>query len=118
MDPLIEDLAGSMKDLLRGRLDHFLSQEREKKEFLEERTRRLAELTVALGKAVATGNDDAQAEARRQIGVVTDTIQNELHAAAVDISVEFRASVEDVLGTLLDYGLKVLPIVLKVLAKA
>lgn len=118
MDPLIEELAGSMKDLLRGRLDQFLSQEREKREFLEDRTRRLAELTVNLGKAVAAGDADAQAEIRRQMGVVTDTIQNELAAIAVDISVEYRASVEAVLGTLLDYGLKVLPVVLKVLAKA
>lgn len=115
MDPLLESLAGSMKDLLRGRLDQFLSAEKGKKEFLEERTRRLAELTVELAKAVT--DTDRQAEIRRQMAVVSDTIVNELHAAAVDISVEFRATVNDVLGTMLDYGGKVLPVLIKVLAK-
>ena len=118
MDPLLESLAGSFKDLLHGRLDQFLSKEKDKKEFLEERTRRLAELTVNLGKATVGGDADAQAEIRRQMSVVTDTIINELHAAAVDVSMEFRVTVKEVMGTLLDYGVKVLPIVLRVLAKA
>jgi hypothetical protein len=114
-DPTLEALAGSMKDLLRGRLDQFLSGQKDKKEFLEERTRRLAELTIDLATAK---DDDTRAEVRRQMEVVSDTITNELHAAAVDISTEFRSSVKDVLGPVLDYGLKVLPVVLKVLAKA
>jgi len=115
MDPLIDSLAGSLKDLLRGRLDQYLTDEKDKKEFLEERTRRLAQLTVDLAKTVA--DDVRQAEIRRQMAVVSDTIVNELHAAAVDISVEFRATVKDVRGTILDYGAKVLPVVIKVLAK-
>lgn len=116
MDPLIESLAGSLKDLLRGRLDQFLSQEKDKKEFLEERTRRLAEVTVDLARAA--GDSDRQAEIRRQMSVVQDTIVNELHAAAVDVSVEFRSTVKDVLGTVIDYGAKVLPVLIKVLAKS
>lgn len=115
MDPLLESLAGSMKDLLRGRLDQFLSSEKDKKEFLEERTQRLAELTIELAKTIT--DSDRQAEIRRQMSVVTDTIVNELHAAAVDISVEFRLTVKEVLGTLLDYGVKILPSVIKVLAR-
>jgi hypothetical protein len=116
MDPLLESLAGSLKDLLRGRLDQFLSSEKDKKEFLEERMRRLAQLTVDLAKAV--GNEDRQAEIRRQMDVVSDTVVNELHGAAVDISVEFRTTVTEVLGTVLDYGAKVLPAVIRVLAKS
>jgi len=116
MDPLIDSLAGSLKDLRRGRLDQFLSSEREKKEFLEERTRRLAQLTIELARTLS--DTDKQAEIRRQMAVVADTITNELHAAAIDISVEFRISVKDVIGTLIDYGVKVLPVVIKVLAKA
>lgn len=116
MDPLVESLAGSLKDLLKGRLDQFLSGEKDKKEFLEERTRRFAQLTVELAKAVT--DPDKQAEIRRQMAVVSDTIVNELHAAAVDISVEFRTTVKDVLGTILDYGAKVLPILIRVLAKS
>lgn len=116
MDPLLESLAGSFKDLLRGRLDEFLSKEKDKKEFLEDRTRRLAELTLELARAVT--DEDKQAEIRRQMAVVSDTIVNELHAAAIDISLEFRATVHDVLGTILDYGAKVLPVLIKALAKA
>lgn len=116
MDPLIEKLAGSLKNLLREHLDTYLSSEKDKKEFLEERTRRLAELTVELAKAV--NDPDKQAEVRRQMAVVSDTIVNELHAAAVDISVEFRVTVKEVLSTVLDYGIQILPVVLKVLAKA
>jgi hypothetical protein len=115
MDPMIDSLAGSLKDLLKGRLDQYLSGEKDKKEFLEERTRRLAQLTVDLAKAVS--DPDRQAEIRRQMAVVSDTIVNELHAAAVDISVEFRTTVQDVLGTVLDYGAKVLPVLIRVLAK-
>ena len=116
MDPIIENLAGNLKDLLRGRLDEFLSNEKDKKEFLEERTKRLAELTLDLAKAVAAGDQDQQAEVRRQMAVVSDTIQNELYAAAVDISVEFRATVKNVLNTILDYSVKVLvPMLVKVL---
>ena len=115
MDPLLDSLAGSLKDLLRGRLDQFLSSEKEKKEFLEERTRRLAQLTVELARAVS--DPDKQAEIRRQMVTVSDTIVNELHAAAVDVSVEFRTTAKDVLGTVVDYGVKVLPALIKVLAK-
>lgn len=115
MDPLIDSLAGSLKDLLKGRLDQFLSGEKDKKEFLEERTRRLAELTIELAKAVS--DTDRQAEIRRQMAVVSDTIVNELHAAAVDISTEFRSTVKDVLGTVLDYGAKVLPVLIRALAR-
>jgi hypothetical protein len=116
MDPLIDSLAGSLKDLLKGRLDQFLSGEKDKKEFLEERTRRYAQLTVDLAKSIS--DSDKQAEIRRQMSVVSDTIVNELHAAAVDISVEFRTTVKDVLNTMLDYGVKVLPQVIRVLAKS
>lgn|SRR5574339_139194 len=118
MDPIIENLAGNLKDLLRGRLDEFLSSEKDKKEFLEERTKRLAQLTADLAKAVAVSDEDRRAEILRQMAVVTDTITNELYAAAVDISVEFRATVKNVLETVLDYGVKiVVPMLVKGLAK-
>ncbi len=114
MDQKIEELAGSLKDLLKGRLDAFLSDQKDKKEFLEERSRRLAELTVQYAKAAT--DPALQAGIRLQMGVVSDTIVNELHAAAVDISVEFRETVTSVLGTVLDYAIKVVPKLLPALA--
>lgn len=114
MDPNVEALALSLKDLLKGRLDGYLSSKKDQKEFLEERSKRLAELTVKLAKAF--NDTDQQAEIKRQMAVVSDTIVNELHAAAIDISVEFRATVESVLGTVLDYAVKVLPKLIPALA--
>lgn len=113
MDPNIEALAGSLKDLLKGRLERFLSSEKDKKEFLEDRARRLAELTVSLAKAQT---DDERNFILGRMDSVKDTIVNELHAAAVDVSVEFRTSLNDVLGTAVDWGLKVAPTLLKALA--
>lgn len=116
MDPIIDTLAGSLKDLLKERLGGYLSREQEKKEFLEERARRMAELTVEMAKAIT--DSDERARIRRQMETVGDTIVNELHAAAIDISVEFRASVRDTLATVYSFSEKVLPIVMKAVAKA
>ncbi len=113
MDPNIEAFASGLKGLIKGRLDRFLDSNREKKEFLEERARRLAELTVEFTKAKS---DAERAEISERIDTVKDTIQNELYAAAVDVSTEFRSAVNDVLGTAIDWGLKVGPIFLKALA--
>lgn len=113
MDPNVEALAGGLKDLLKGRLNRFLDSNKDKKEFLEERARRLAELTVELAKAQT---DAERAEILLRLDVVKDTIQNELYAAAVNVSAEFRSTASEVLGTVLDYGLKVAPVLLKALA--
>ena len=113
MDPNIEVLASGLKDLLKGRLGRFLDDNKEKKEFLEERARRLAELTVELARAKTDGE---RALVAGRMDVVKDTIQNELYAAAVSVSAEFRSAVGDVLGTAVDWGLKIAPGLLKALA--
>lgn len=115
MDPNIEALGGAIKGLLKDRLDQYLSEEKDKADFLRERSERLAELTVELAKAV--GDDSRRAEVLGQMAIVSDTIVNELHAAAVDISVEFRQTVSDVLGTIGDWAAKVLPVLIKTLVK-
>ena len=113
MDPNIEALAGSLKGLLKGRLDQFLDSNKDKKEFLEDRVRRLAELTVDLARAKT---EEERAFIAGRMDTVKDTIQNELYAAAVNVSAEFRSTVSDVLGTAVDWGLKVAPGLLKALA--
>ncbi len=114
MDKTIEALAESLKDLLKGRLKSYLSSEADKKEFLTEPAKRFAQLTVELGKA--WNNEVEQKRIREEMEVVADTIQNELHAVAIDISVEFRASVRDTLQATLDFAQKVLPKVLLAIA--
>lgn len=114
MDKNVEALAASFKDLLKGRLDSYLSARKDQREFLEERSKRLAELTLQLARAFA--DPAKQAQIKLQIEVVSDTILNELHAAAVDVSTEFRQTVSSVLGTTLDFALKVIPKLLPALA--
>ena len=114
MDPLIEQLAGSLKSLIVGRARKYLdAQIAGRKEFLEERAKRLAELTVDLAKA---GGDADRAAIRAQMETVTDTIENELIAAAVDASAEARATFRAILDTVLDLAEKALPVVLKIVA--
>lgn len=113
MDPNIEALAGGLKDLLKGRLDRFLDANKDKKDFLEERTKRLAELTVEFARAKT---EEERAFIAGRMDTVKDTIQNELYAAAVSVSAEFRSSASDVLGTVVDWGLKIAPGLLKALA--
>lgn len=116
MNPLIEQLAGSLKDLIVGRAKKYLNaQVSARKEFLEERAKRLAELTVDMAKA---GGDADRAAIRAQMETVTDTIENELIAAAVDASAEARATFRAILDTALDFAEKALPVVIKALMAA
>lgn len=113
MDPNLEALAGGLKDLFLGRLDRFLNDSKNKKEFLEERMKRLAELTLDLAKASTADERDF---ILGRMDTVKDTIQNELYGAAVIVSSEFKATASEVLGTVVDWGLKVAPSLLKALA--
>lgn len=113
MDQNLEALAGSVKGLLKGRLDQFLNDNKNRKEFLEERTKRLAELAVDLAKAQT--NDERNYILGR-MDTVRDAITNELYGAAVVVSSEFKSTAHEVLGTVVDWGLKVAPALLKALA--
>jgi hypothetical protein len=116
VDELVQNLAGSIKGLVVGRTKQYLNDEiAARKEFLEERTKRLAELTVDLAKAPT---DDDRAAIRSLMEDVTDAMENELVAAAVDASVAARATFQAVLATVLDFAEKALPIIIKILAAA
>lgn len=109
MDLNIDKLGASLKDLITGRLRGFLNANADKKEFIEERTKRLAELTIEMAKATT----DAERESLRNLmDTVADTIESELTAVAVLVSAEFRASATAVLQTVLEYAQKALPIIL------
>lgn len=114
MDPKLEELADSIKGMLKDRLKGYLSSEADKKEFLQERCKRLAELTLELGKA--WNNEEERRRISAQMEVVKDTITNELHAVAISLSVEYRAAVRQTLETTLDFAMKVLPKILLVIA--
>lgn len=114
MDPNLEALAGTIKDLIVGRAKKYLNaQIAARKEFLEERTKRLAELTVYLAKATTDADRDG---IRMQMETVSDTIINELVAAAVDASVEARAVFRDAVSAVTDFALKALPWIMKAAA--
>lgn len=113
METHAERLAASLKDLIKGRVGAYLDHQRVPKEFLEDRVRRLAELTIELAKA---STDDERASIRGLMETVADSIENELTAVAVSVSAEFRATVTAVLSTVLEYAEKALPIILKAVA--
>jgi hypothetical protein len=114
MDPKIEELASVLKDLIVGRAKKYLNaQIAARKEFLEERAKRLAELTVFMAKATTDADRDG---VKLQMETVSDTIENELVAAAVDASVEARAAFGDAVSAVVDYALKALPWIMKAAA--
>ncbi len=113
MNEHIEALASEVKGILLGRLDKFLDANVDKKVFLQERTTRLAELATELLTA-KTG--DERRYILERIDSVRDTIRNELYAAAVNVSTEFKNSVDDVLAVTVDWGLKLAPILLRLVA--
>jgi hypothetical protein len=109
VDLNIDKLGASLKDLITGRLRGFLNANADKKEFIEERTKRLAELTIEIAKA---STDPERESLRNLMDTVADTIESELTAVAVLVSAEFRASVTATLQTVLEYAQKSLPIIL------
>lgn len=113
MDQNIERLGATLKDLIKGRVGAFIDANRAPKEFLEDRARRMAELTLELARA---STDDERASIRGLMETVADSIENELTAVAVLVSAEFRAAVTATLSTMLEFAQKALPIVLKAVA--
>lgn len=113
MDPNIEALALTLKDLVVGRAKALLDQQKAaRKEFLEERMRRLAELTVEVAKAPTQADRDAMLAGMETVG---DTIINELVAAAVDTSVATRQTFQTIIATVIDFAWKALPKVIPAL---
>lgn len=114
MDANLEALAGTLKDMIVGRAKKYLNaQIAARKEFLEERSKRLAELTVFMAQATTDADRDG---VRIQMETVTDTIINELVAAAVDASAEARAVFRDAVQAVADFAIKALPWVMKAVA--
>jgi len=113
VDPIIEQLGDSLKELIKGRMGAYIDGQKATKDFLLDRARRMAELTVELARAAS---DDERASIRGLMDTVADSIESELTAVAVSVSAEFRATVTAVLSTVLEYAEKALPLILKAVA--
>lgn len=111
----VKGFAQSLFESVKDASGDFLDKHQDAKDFVTDRAKRAAELTVELGKAIATGDDAEVKRIRELMGVVEQSVRNELSAVALDAAVagrlQFEASVKSVFG----FALKALPTLLAAL---
>jgi hypothetical protein len=107
---LLGELKNAVLVPVTERAGKFLDDNKDAKEFLEERATRLAELGVDLAKAI--GDETASRQVVEQIEVVKQTIQNQLSTIAVKASLESKDLFGKILGTAVDVIVKALPAIL------
>lgn len=103
-------LLGDLKDAViapvKDGSKKFLDENKDARDFLEDRAKRLAELGIDFVKAA----DDAARDAvKLQMSVVQQSIRNELSQVAVGASIEARATFGRVLDAAFGVLIKVLP---------
>lgn len=107
-------LLGDLKDAIlvpvTGRAKKFLDDNKDARDFLEERATRLAELGVAL--VMAASDEEAKKRVLTQMDVVRQSIQNQLSAVAVQASIESRDLFGKIMGTAVDVIVKAIPVIL------
>jgi hypothetical protein len=105
----VAGLARSILDSVKSGAGKFLEDHKDAQAFVVDRAKRLAQLTFDLAVA---GDGAAKAQIREQIGVVEQSIQNELSAVAVDASVASRAQFDAAVRSVFAFAAKALPLVL------
>lgn len=106
---LLEDLKNAVMVPVKDASKKFLDDNKDAKDFLEDRAKRLAELGVEFVKA----SDDAAREAvKLQMAVVQQSIRNEISQVAVGASIESRATFGKVLDAAVGVLIKALPIII------
>ena len=109
-DKLLIELKDAVMIPVKDRSKKFLEENKDAQEFLQDRAKRIGELAVELVKA---GSDQEKSAAvMLQIGVVRQSIQNQLSAVAIHASLESRELFGKILGTAVDVLIKALPVIL------
>lgn len=90
----------------------FLDANKDARDFLEDRAKRLAELGVEYVKA---GDDAERDRIRLQLTVVQQSIRNEVSQVAVGAAIESRNTFAKILDTAVGVLIKALPVVLAAL---
>lgn len=102
-------LADSILDTIKGRAKKFLDDNQEAKDILTERTKALAKLAWQYKRE----SDEAKrAEILTEMGIVKQTIENEISALALVGKAESISAFKEVVGTALGAVVKYIPIIL------
>lgn len=110
---ILATLKDSILSSVKDRSKKFLEDNKDARDFLEDRAKRLAELGVELVRA---GSDEEKRQAAfTQLAVVQQSIQNQLSAVAIHASLESREMFGKILGTAVDVIVKALPVILAVI---
>ena len=105
----VEGLARSIFDSVKAGAGKFLEDHKDAQAFVVDRGKRLAQLALELAQA---GDDAARAKVQEQMGVVEQSIENELAAVAVDAAVASRAKFDAAVKSVFSFALKALPALL------
>lgn len=109
----IKELGSQFLGIVKTRLGQagkdFLDDHQDAREFVERKTKRLAELTLEL----ATSDD--RDRVRASIDRVQATIDTELLAVANDVAVDAKQTLGDILKTIAEFAKEALPTILAAL---
>lgn len=105
----ISGLATSIFDSVKAGAAEFLEGHKDAQAFVVDRAKRMAHLALDLAQA---GDDAGRARVREQMGVVTQSVENELSAVAVDAAVASRARFEAAVRSVFAFAVRALPAVL------
>lgn len=109
-DIAVDALAQSIFDSVKAGAGKFLEDHKDAQAFVVDRAKRLAQLALEL---VQAADDVERAKVREQMGVVEQSIENELSAVAVDAAVASRAQFEAAVKSVFAFAVKALPIIVK-----
>lgn len=101
--------------ILKRRASDLIDESKVSADFLEDRAKRLFELGVQLAQAQSP---DERGRLVASIETVKDAITSELWAVAVDTSAETRSALREIVGTVKDFAVEVLPVAAKILIAA
>lgn len=105
-------LGKSIIDGAEARARQFLDDNAGSREFVTERARRYGELAGDYFKATDTAASD---HALEQMGVVQQSVENEISAVAVHASIASIEEFKKIMGSILDTAKAVLPIILSLI---
>jgi len=112
---LLLEGGSSVFSIIKKRAGEHLDLARVRKDFVEERSKRLLELGVEFARATS---DEERARIKESMATVTDAITSELWAAATDQSASSRNTIKAAVEGVRDFLVSALPVVAKILLGA
>lgn len=104
----IKELGERIVEVIRARTGAFLDDNSDAKDFILERSKRLAKLLLKMARA---GEDEVPA-IKADIAIVRQTIETEFATVAVHASVDARATFLSIVAVVFDFAQKALPTLL------